>query len=268
MSDFLRRALLDYRERIDWLARRRFRDPTLADAAANFVLDQLQADGFARLRAHDGRASLSTFLGTVVTRLLEDYARARSGRAAVPDWVSMRGPLWRRLYTLLCLERHPFRDAVELAQTLLGLSEARTLVEDAARAIRARYPNCGKPGEPEVRLDEPPPEPPDPSQRDPLMADALGDLLAELGGHLLPERVSAPADSAGEGTRSRLQIDLTPEERLLLTLEFRCGLSVSEAGRRLGLSPHAAHGKRRRTLERIRAELREAGLGWGPEDVP
>lgn len=55
-------------------------------------------------------------------------------------------------------------------------------------------------------------------------------------------------------------LSLTPEERLLLRLVFQEGLSVTEAGSRLGLNANQTHGRLRRLLERIRSVWQALGL--------
>lgn len=278
LSDFYRHAVLDQIKGFQRLAERRFPDATVADAAVNYVLEQLQADGFARVRAHDGRASLATFLTTVAAHLIEDYARKRFGRVTVPAWVRERGGLWLRLYELMCRERYSLRDAVGVAAVLFGADAAP--VEDAARAIRARYPRCGEPGAGEIAMDELPetadPESAPPSHRAAGLADGLieqerADLLAWLRAHLATGPDAADPDPAGPDPTApgaRLpNLTLSPEERLLLSLECLHGLSTVDAGKRLGLGAHQAHGKRRRALERIRRAIAEARQGWGREDL-
>lgn len=66
------------------------RDDTM-DAYA-FVIEQLRADDFARLRAFtaDGRSKFSTWLVVVVRRLCLDHARTRYGRIREPHSDSAR----------------------------------------------------------------------------------------------------------------------------------------------------------------------------------
>jgi DNA-directed RNA polymerase specialized sigma24 family protein len=55
-------------------------------------------------------------------------------------------------------------------------------------------------------------------------------------------------------------VALSPEERLLLKLCHRDGLSVSEAGRMLGLNRFQTHGRLRRLYSRIREAFELHGL--------
>ncbi|MCP4699168.1 MAG: hypothetical protein GY862_20295 [Gammaproteobacteria bacterium] len=64
--------------------------------------------------------------------------------------------------------------------------------------------------------------------------------------------------------RVRPHIALKDEEYLLLAMIYRDGSTVSEAGRRLGLSIHQAQGRHRRLLARLRKAFEHCGLA---EDI-
>jgi RNA polymerase sigma-70 factor (ECF subfamily) len=77
------------------------------------------------------------------------------------------------------------------------------------------------------------------------------------------ERCDAPvpgvATELGEWLGAQLAA-LPDEDRILLQARFGDGLSLAGAGARIGIGVNAAHGRIRRTLERLR---RAAGLGGG-----
>ena len=75
--------------RIDACVRRAGVRDDLAEDARSFVLEALLADDFRRLRQWDGRASLSTYLYTVASRLAVDFIRKQprvifAGEEAIP----------------------------------------------------------------------------------------------------------------------------------------------------------------------------------------
>lgn len=74
------------------VARSVARDRDDAMDAYAFVIEQLRADDFARLRAFtaDGRSKFSTWLVVVVRRLCLDHARSRYGRIREPHSDSAR----------------------------------------------------------------------------------------------------------------------------------------------------------------------------------
>ena len=55
-------------------------------------------------------------------------------------------------------------------------------------------------------------------------------------------------------------LELTAEERLLLKLCYQDGLSVTEAGRMLGMNRNQVHGRMRRLFARLRQEFEKMGL--------
>lgn len=253
-----------------WRGRTRFRDEALAGEAVNFVLDGLSADGWRRVRAHRGPARLETYLTTVAAHLLEDFARRRFGRARVPDWVMARGPLWEHVYRLLCLERQPLAAALDVVVATAPGGRDPTLAQEAARAIRARYPRCGGSGPGEVPLEDldlatDPTR--DPRTPEDLALDAeRAALLIALGLQLLGIEAAGEAlDPTDREPPPRLSpIDLSPEDRLLLHLIYSDGLKVTAAGGLLGLGVNQAHGKHRRLMQRLRAWLEGAGLAATP----
>jgi hypothetical protein len=145
--------------------------------------------------------------------------------------------------------------------------------ERPARAILGRYPNCGAPDAAAPAGTEAPADPPATVTCETAAAD-LADAAADAGGLqrqmaellLAPPGAEQPADDSAPGLAERL--GLSPEVRLLLTLEFRYGLTVSTAARRLGLGTHQAQGLRRRALQRIRVAMQEARTAPAAEDLP
>lgn len=57
-----------------------------------------------------------------------------------------------------------------------------------------------------------------------------------------------------------LDFKLSGQERILLKLCYQDGVSVSKAGKMVGLTPHQTHGRMRRLLTRIKKILNDSGL--------
>jgi RNA polymerase sigma factor (sigma-70 family) len=259
---------MDWKERslahwgkINAMAVRRFGSGPLAEEAALAVIDGLEADDWQRVRAFQGLASFSSFIMTLTARLLEDFARKRFGRVRPPLWVHAFGGIWPRLFQALCLERLPVTEAVELVHQRQTVVE-KSVVETAAYQLLAKIPDCGMARNLEVAYEEEelpaeigdgtgPARSVETRERQELFQAifqiVLGQEEGEVGNVLL-DKFQA------------FQLALSPEERLLLKLCYQEGLGVAEAGRMLGLTRFQAHGRMRRLLERLKAELSRTGL--------
>ena len=248
-------------EAINRMARRRFPQDGLAEEAALFVMDQLAEHDFRRMRAFAGRSSLATYLAALTLRGLEDFARTRFGRVTPPQWVRRLGGIWLQLFRLLCLERHSPDEAVAILVS--RQPTAASTAEEAAWRLLGEIPSCGEHRGEETALEEDVvsqhAEESGSAQERSVEEHERAQLFAALGRvvfggtggdvdpHLLA-RVSAAA------------IALEPRERLLLSLCYRDGVAVAEAGRMLGWNRHQTHGRLRRLLERLRQDLSRAGL--------
>ncbi len=258
--DWKERSLAHW-EKIDAMAVRRFGRGPLAEEAALAVIDGLEAGDWQKVRAFQGLASFTSFIMTLTARLLEDFARKRFGRVRPPLWVQTFGGIWSKLFQALCLERLPVTEAVELVHQRQTGTE-KGAIETAAYQLLARIPDCGSARGLEVAYEE-------------------EELPAESGGEAGPARsVEArqrqelfqaifqlvlgqedkEIDDALLDKFRAFQLILSPEERLLLKLCYQDGLGITEAGKMLGMTRFQAHGRMRRLLERLRAELSRTGL--------
>jgi hypothetical protein len=146
----------DYRQQIfaHWgllkhLARRRFLDPDVADEALSYVLDKLAENDWSRIRQYRGQARFDTYLSHITYRLLEDFARHKFGRHRIPDWLKAQGGLWEQVYRLLCLERRPIAEVVEILRMAVPGGRDPQMIRRAAAVIRSRISDCGSPSLPE-----------------------------------------------------------------------------------------------------------------------
>ncbi|NVN99091.1 MAG: sigma-70 family RNA polymerase sigma factor [Geobacteraceae bacterium] len=78
------------------------------------VIDHLKEDEFRRLRNFRGTSSLTTYITTIVNRLLVDLIRQRVGRSRAKERSERYGDLGQKVYELLVMERVTAHEAVEI----------------------------------------------------------------------------------------------------------------------------------------------------------
>lgn len=250
---------------INRLAGRRF-SGAFAEEAALYVLNRLEEDDCRRVQSFSGRAKFSTFLASLVVRLLEDFSRKRFGRVRPPQWVSVLGGIWGIVFELLCLQRLSVADAVE---TMLHRVPDRRKVEEVAWTILEKITDCGKAQALDVEFDD----------------EEIG---RKNNDHDMPDHLKGPEEhllederrifftilfkgvitgkeklSATEQSFCKIldtEIMLSGQERLLLKLCFQDGVSVSKAGSMLGMNANQAHGRLRRLLVRLREDFEQIGI--------
>lgn len=264
LTDY-KQALTAHWPLINSIAGRRFTDDTLAEEAALYVLNRLEEDDYHRLRAFSGRAKFSTYISSLCIRLLEDFSRKKYGRVRPPGWITALGGIWVMLFRLLCLHRLGVTDAVETVMVRF-VGRKRREVEEVAWKILERIIHCGDHHGLEVSLDD--------------AGDGLSGILEKDGGTYDPEeqllederRVffellfdrevgNEKLTASAQHLLSAGTVQLAAEERLLLKLCFQDELSVTRAGKMLGLSANQVHGKLRRLLVRLRNDFDRVGIG-------
>jgi RNA polymerase sigma factor (sigma-70 family) len=272
--DNVRERVLEHYRLLDRLAKRRFHDPNVADEALDYIFEALEAKDWAKVRAFRGQCLLSTFLCHIAVRLLEDFGRKMFGRKRPPDWIKCHGSLWEEVYRLLCVERMGRVDVVETLTILKNKARSRRIVEEAVDVILSRVSDCGDRRGETVSMDF----------RDGaewILKDSTHKCLSPEEFHMAHQRVSiiealGHCLTSAEGTEESnlpgeemirrmvlavsAHLKLTSEDRLLLRMVYRDGLSTSAAGRRLGLGTYQVHGRLRRMLERIRKAFQKSGL--------
>lgn len=253
-------------ELVDRLAGRRFRDNNIALEAAQFVLEKLGENDWERVRQYRDQGSLKAYLSAVIRHLLEDFARSRFGRRSrVPEWIRSLGFLWEKVYRLLCLEGHSRQEVIEILRDSAPGGRDEHAIRNAVTDIRRKVPDCGHPTEPgeQTGLDAShlnAAVPGEVTSSDCDQMELIGRIYHAL---LQPDESLSTADSASELKAIetlRQSLDLSSEERLILRLVYEDGLKVTEAGRLLGIGPHAIHGRLRRVMARIRQACDVAGV--------
>lgn len=126
---------------IDQLSKKRFGDETLAEESTSYVLEHLSEDNWKRCKAFQGRSKPSTFLISLTSNLIEEFARKKFGRLRPPVWLKEQGDLWVKIWQAICLER-------QLLQTVIDrfchntISPAKT-IQAIVVTIKSRIPACG-----------------------------------------------------------------------------------------------------------------------------
>lgn len=256
---YFKNWVLAHWDLVDRLARRRFVGDVLSEEAALYVMNRLENDEWELLRSYRGKARLKTYFSSVVYNLLEDFARQRFGRVRPPLWLRKLGGIWLLLYRLMCLERYNYSEATNLAADRyqrLRLDQIETMAD----RILGEIPGCGKNQYLEEPLDK--------QRHDRLSAKASGRDTAEEKERQKIMRGLHDYFFGPDPDLTRSQpllkligcpVDLKGEERLLLALCHVDGLSVTEAGKKLGLNRFQAHGKLRRLYARLRHTFESAG---------
>ncbi len=252
----MKQKVMAHWDLINRLAGKRFQSQETAEDAALYVLDGLATDDWQRIRGFRGKSRFSTFLSSVVYRLLEDYSREKFGRVTPPKWVRELGGLWLLLFRLLCLERFSFADAV-LKATLLRPDVDEKTIDNSAEHLLAEIPDCGK----SIREEE---------YDDGSFVNrgsASSAISEEREEQLIVEALAREVFGERQSRREEevlnklfaQRLELKAEEQLLLRLRFREGLAVKDIGKMLGLNRFQVNGRLRRTHEKIRNYFKDAG---------
>lgn len=258
---------LDWPRRLQQRAGQRFgTDGSLAEEAYTYALDRMSANGWERLRKYTGKAQPGTFLMAVFANLLQDFDRERHGRVRPPAAIEHRGPLWVRVFELLCLER-------KLPETVVEHLSARgdrkpEAVRSAIKDVKALHPRCGEEGRGEIPVDGEDLEraaEAAPSVSHLLEREARESWLLALSGLFgEPAGPGGHNDSPGRGADGTDTVALIglmqPEDLLLLRLVYQEGFTAAAAARRLARPEHDVRRQLKRLLLRLREYLSARGV--------
>lgn len=247
--------VLDHWHQLDTLARRRFpKDQKLAHEGLLYVLKHLEAEDWRRVRTCHALGQFLPFLSTLAARLLMDFSRAKFGHIRRPVWLAdKQDPLWDTAYRLLMVERWSRHEAIE--QILLSSPEReRWFIDEVVSTIRTRCSDVPSPvtqptnagleqaderGGPDTEL----------MIQDKEMVEALQGYLQGEGDSDAPVSVRVSELLA----RLRGFLHLTEEDRLLLRLRYRDGLTIPAIVRLLHLE-----GDPYKRINKLIAQLRKA----------
>lgn len=252
--------VLGHWQRLDALARRRFpRDENLAHEGLLYVMNQLEADDWRRVRAWQGLAEISSFLAMLCARLLTDFSRMRFGHPRPPAWLErMQDPLWNAAYRVLAVEHYRAQEAIEWLACRFPEREYWFIAE-VVSTVRTRCRIASKPLE-NVKLNH--------AEMD-LVDERLApeqqlliedkEIMETLEAYLQDESAAALSPRVSELLkRLTEQLRLSDEDRLVLRLRFRDGLTVQAIARLLHLQ-----GDPYKSMDKLITLLREAFLRAG-----
>ena len=260
------------------LAKKRFNNEALEGECVNYLLEKLSEDDWQRCRAFKDRSKPTTFLYTLASNLIEEFARKKFGRPRPPTWLKNQGELWVNLWKTVCLERQLVPVVIDrFAQNGLRKIE---LIQHAIKVIKARIPTCGQAGVGEFcteninassdsqqhRTEDP--------KRSNLFESHAAQLYQVMMESILVENVETsikptPFEPSGGMLSSELQqrlqtlraaLNLTDQEALLLRMIYIDGMSKSTSSLALGLPSHQGGRIVKETLERIKKAMLECDL--------
>jgi RNA polymerase sigma factor (sigma-70 family) len=255
------------------VAVKRFGDDVLSEECASFVLEGLASDNWKRCQAFKGQSKPTTFLYTIASNLVEEFARKKFGRPRPPTWLKNQGDLWVALWKAICLERQFVASVVDrFCQN--GLRTAAT-IEHSITVIKARIPSCGQPGFCERSYDEIE----ELSDRSGMATSAnnnymegetevLNTVRVTLES-IMSEHPAQLAEVEENGEQSSFDISalrkllsLTDQERVLLRMIYFDGVSKQKAAVAIGLPPHKGGRVVNAVLSRIQKAVSDCGLDF------
>ncbi len=255
-----KKAVFDHWDFLQSLARRRFpNDYNTAHLALDYVLENLQEQGWQRVRTWAGQGKFTTFLAVLTSRLMTDYVRKVYGHQRMPKWLMKQtDPIWQEAYRALIVERFERQEAIELLKTRHPEVETEKLYQIASEVIarspiRHRYQDnqevgideIAEPGSSELSPEaeiEPKPQ----------------ELLEVLEGYIRDE-TTTPAEAKTLLEKLKPHLHLSDEDRLLLRLRYLEGLPLDQAARLLHLTGDP-YKRLNKTLKSLRIACERAGL--------
>lgn len=222
---------------IRWVCQRHSLRKEDAEDFASHAALRLIEDDYRVLRKFRGRSSLKTYLTTVISRLFLDYRIARWGKWRPCAAAKQAGPVGVRLDRLI------FRDGYTVSEAVAIVAGDQRVVMDRAElaALAKRLP-----------ARSPRPVPVDESLAQKVAPGASDDLVseAEMG------RIALSVKKV----LMRAFANLGAEDRLLLKLQFRDGLSVTAISRLLQLDQKGLYRRIHRLHSRLHAQMLAEGV--------
>lgn len=237
------REILD---RIEAVCKRHFTDENEQNESFVFILDRLKADNFRRLRAYRGRSRLTTYLYSLINKMVVDYRRKIYGRRRIPAGVTKLGKWAEAVYRLVCWQKFSYDEAYDLLQVenLFEGSYERYLQAIAPiRDAPCRENPSFQPLDAELSHAAENPHTPD--------ANPLEALIRKL-------------DHARRGNALEIirvtTASFSHEDQLLIRLVYASEQPVSAVAKMIGLSAASARRRLKRCLNHYREQLLAEGI--------
>jgi RNA polymerase sigma factor for flagellar operon FliA len=239
--DDLRRLYEENLEEIErvvsWVSRRLCLRGEELDDFRSWVHVKLIDKDYRPLRLFSGRSALATYLVTVVQNLARDYRNQRWGRwrpSAVADRLGVTAV---QLEILIEREGFSLSEATEMLQRHYGVRKSRVEIADLATLLPDRESVSVEGGE---RVESAPA----PERADQGLADASQEETLR---------------QAQEAMSNAMQ-GLSSEDRLILKMHFKSGLTIAAIAAALGLRQRQLYTRRDRCVRHLSGSLAECGL--------
>ncbi|MAZ89292.1 MAG: hypothetical protein CL693_16805 [Cellvibrionaceae bacterium] len=273
-------------QQLDRLALKRFAQQGLAEEASSHVIHRLSEDNWAACQHYGGRAKPNTYLLTLTHNFLEEFSRQRFGRPRPPEWLKREGELWVRIWKMICLERQLVASVIDN----LTYNDRRDtgFVQSIIRTIKARLPWCGSSAR-EIPAecfdcgidgteapDSSHPGISDQSTESRLQQHEWEEALLLLAEHLLSEdsakqastdancpsnsSMNMPSPNQEQLAQLRQQMNLEPQERLLLKMVYQQGLKLNLVAKSLNMPSYQPGRLLKGIHQRIAEALRQANI--------
>lgn len=249
--------------RLEALCKRRFpNSENLAHEGLLYVLEQLEAEEWRRVRTWGGSGRFLTYLLTLAARLLTDFSRAKFGHIRMPEWLSEKqDPIWSVAYRLLMVEGYERREVVDILRTRQPARERR-FIEEVAVTIRARCRPHNRVREFGVSIEDGQ----EPASIEYSPEAELGIKNSEML-EAIRQLLNARDPDATPGTQRVLELvnqlrphlDISEEDRVFLRLRHIEGLKMKEIVKLLGLTGDA-YKRYHKILASLRNAWQQAGL--------
>ena len=220
-----------------------------ADETAEFVQIvrvRLWEDNYAIIRKFEGRSSFTTYLTTVIARLVHQWRVERWGKWRPSAQARRLGD------TAITLERLMTRDGFTLSEAInvLTTREGAKVSVAELEALYARLP-CRNPRPMEVSEEVSP----DAAAVESDAGDRIESRDRERTARRIRETIAAVSKS------------FNPEDRVILKLRFKKGLKVPEIARTLGLDQKRVYKRLDKLFDTLRRALEQAGVGRADSDA-
>jgi RNA polymerase sigma factor (sigma-70 family) len=221
------------------IARRHRLSTAEAEDFAAEVHLRIISDDYAVLRKFRSRCKLRTFLCVVIARLFLDYRNTQWGKWRPSARSRRLGDDAVRFEQLTVRDGLTFDEACAVLET----NDHRAVDRKALERVYARFRRRGRPrfvGEAAI-ADEA------------VAHDTADQRLVTTDAQRVVDRATAVVREALSAA--------TPEDRLILKLRFKDGLSVADVSRQLALDQKRLYRRLERLLGQLRASLSTDGLG-------
>lgn len=270
---YWQKQLYRHNDYIESLARKRFHQLITAEEAHSYVMEKLEADNYRRIRTYNGRnASFTTFLTTVVNRLLIDFRKKKYGDTSKPPkWIAQFGGRYISIFEMICREKCSVAEAIDMicdenrqaCYTDRSLKRAcESDVERIATEIIMKIRGCGMTAKAsEVNIESvPEPALPTDTEDEFILSEKEAIMKAIFDVVLNCETSQASPAMADLVDQFRSRLDLSSEDRIFLKTVYVHGYNVSKAARALGLEGKKPHQRHHRLLTMIRDAFEATGM--------